>query len=1041
MYIRTQDWQDSVGPGFGDPKPYQPPITNGGQFIREDDGDKVLTIITGPSRYQKYIQPIMTGQGTKLPKQLLRIISSVSEAPKHLRGRFEADNQKAVGGTIDRGTGTIYMLPPPGRRSDTRLEFAIHEAVHLFAHPFMSLVDENTFQNRYGRACIRDTTVGTFQRKFCSGLGEGVTQLIAEHIMEDQGISKTKSERPYKEFTPVAVEMMRIFSPESIARAYFFGKVKELTLGMVLRWGDAWVNVTNLATPQPELALKEIKKLELAFFNRLRDLPTRSQVKKYASLAGAYGGTRPRNFQLGEAVPKIQLRSLAGLRTTQRADNDTPVRVQSAIEQSPFLKSFLANKIGKVSIAKNYHHYGFDAEFDHAYLKLNKLVVPFGSPQEKALLNIRRFFHRPTESIHLRPTSNVGHALQMAMIKFSAPGFRSFFGDSMDEGVSLFFANLVLREQKLEPMKSEGNVNHLACATDLVSVAGHAMVAKAYFQDHSELVRYLTTKLNIGPVRTEELARDALCKTTLLPTAKFASHQLKNMIAVGITGPRWVRLWMRTDVPGIHEIQIFGGRLGQQNLKVLVPPGQLGDKTLAITYPRSAENPPLDPLTRYRYRVVRTSDGNPLGEGSFETSPVGDADTPSKVVIALMSCHQPFNDRGTVTPEADRMLRLLPRILQENNVKFVLPCGDQIYADSPGVFSVFRNPYLIRQVVPGKTDIFKCLPEEVRRVYDMRYRTFWSLEPIRKMYANYPCYPAMDDHEIRGDWGSVPEHSNPDYRRVLDGALWAYFDYQASSVLPPMKQRPRSFHYQFSYGNIGVFVMDIRSERSTNPLNPLFSEVQFNDFRTFLRDNGDKKVLFIVASVPVVHLARLLTDIGVDVINPILSIFDKDIDFPDHWSFRANIPARNAFLSLLHEHQQAHPKQRVAILSGDVHIGNAFGIHWRGGNRPRLYQFTSSPISAMFRGFEADVTTLGPKLLSTIDSPRTKFGGPCVGDVALLPGASGAGFQNPFIGMNVGLIEVQRSGDGDVSTLRFKLIGSHPKEDRAVTYYESPYLT
>ena len=186
------------------------------------------------------------------------------------------------------------------------------------------------------------------------------------------------------------------------------------------------------------------------------------------------------------------------------------------------------------------------------------------------------------------------------------------------------------------------------------------------------------------------------------------------------------------------------------------------------------------------------------------------------------------------------------------------------------------------------------------------------------------------------------------------------------------------------------------------------------------------------------HLGRLLSDIGVKVINPVLGLFGKDIDFPDHWSYEKNIPARNVFLSALHEHQQAHPKQRVAILSGDVHIGNAFGVNWRGGNRPRLYQFTSSPISAMFRGFEADVTTLGPRLLTSIDAPQTPFGRPCSGDAHLLTAAKGAPSSNPFIGMNLGLIEVQRFGDE--SSLRFKLIGYHPKEDRPVTYFESPYL-
>ena len=33
------------------------------------------------------------------------------------------------------------------------------------------------------------------------------------------------------------------------------------------------------------------------------------------------------------------------------------------------------------------------------------------------------------------------------------------------------------------------------------------------------------------------------------------------------------------------------------------------------------------------------------------------------------------------------MLRLIPRILKENDVKFVLPCGDQIYADISRQFS------------------------------------------------------------------------------------------------------------------------------------------------------------------------------------------------------------------------------------------------------------------------------------------------------------------------------------------------------------------
>jgi hypothetical protein len=293
VYLRNPDTLRLAGPPLAEPpaKSYKAPITNGGQFIREDDADKVLTIISGPSPYQNYI----AGRASKLPKQFLRIVSSIGEIPKHLRDRFGSDGDKVVGGTIDRATGTIYMLPPPGRRSDTRLEFALHEAVHLLAHPFTTLMDENTFQRNHGRPCIRDTSVGTFQRKFCRGFGEGMTQLITQQIMSQQGISETKDQRPYKEFIPLVMELMGIFSPEAFARAYFLGEVNALVQRMEFRWGKAWETIPAIAAHQPEMALAEVKKLEDAFKERIKksmgpkgDFPGPSQLRKYASLAGSY---------------------------------------------------------------------------------------------------------------------------------------------------------------------------------------------------------------------------------------------------------------------------------------------------------------------------------------------------------------------------------------------------------------------------------------------------------------------------------------------------------------------------------------------------------------------------------------------------------------------------------------------------------------------------------------------------------------------------------------------------------------------------------
>src|SRR5262245_39810029 len=220
----------------------------------------------------------------------------------------------------------------------------------------------------------------------------------------------------------------------------------------------------------------------------------------------------PFNPFLGEALPQSVLKR-AGLTTERWADEKTPALIQAALEQSRALRPFIANKLGKIAISKNYHHYGSDPEFVSAYLKLHKIVVPFG-PQERALTdNVRALYHRPTDSIYLRPRTHFGQVLQMAIIKFSSPGFGGFFGESLANGAGLYFTNLVLAEQGLERMKSVDLKDQLNCAIDLVGVAGLDLVGKAYFQNHLELINHLTTKLSIGPVRIDELTRDSLCKT------------------------------------------------------------------------------------------------------------------------------------------------------------------------------------------------------------------------------------------------------------------------------------------------------------------------------------------------------------------------------------------------------------------------------------------------------------------------------------------------------------------------------------------------
>ena len=271
MFIRVD--RDRFGDDLlgAPPAKYKPPFDTGGMPVGEGHAKDLLTILAGPSRWQPYLQKVMAQQTTPLKGSFLRIVTSISQVPPHLRHLFAGGTVagETVGGTVDRWTRTIYMVPAPGRRVDTRLEYALHECVHLFADPHEPL------QGTCPQPCI-----GTFQRRFETGFGEGLTQVITEDIMNAQGISLYYRDRPYKEFTPVVRDLIGVFGLDAMARAYFFGQVDALYTSLDARWGTAWHLVKVLTTgKKTDKARAKIRELEAAYTVRLRQMmpqgPTR----------------------------------------------------------------------------------------------------------------------------------------------------------------------------------------------------------------------------------------------------------------------------------------------------------------------------------------------------------------------------------------------------------------------------------------------------------------------------------------------------------------------------------------------------------------------------------------------------------------------------------------------------------------------------------------------------------------------------------------------------------------------------------------------
>ena len=243
---------------------YRPPIDKGGLPVDGSHGQHLLTILAGPSRWQAHLTKAMANRATTVPRNFFRVVTSVrNQVPRHLQHLFRPRSDGSmVAGTIDRWTRTIYMVPAPGLRQETRLEYALHEAVHLFAAPHAPTA-----------ATCPAPCIGPFQRRYGDGFGEGLTQVITEDIMEAQGISRYYRDRPYDVYTAPVREVVRIFGVDLIARAYFFGDVASLTTAIQARWGTGWQNVAGRTTMKdPKGALAEIERLEAAHDARMRQM-------------------------------------------------------------------------------------------------------------------------------------------------------------------------------------------------------------------------------------------------------------------------------------------------------------------------------------------------------------------------------------------------------------------------------------------------------------------------------------------------------------------------------------------------------------------------------------------------------------------------------------------------------------------------------------------------------------------------------------------------------------------------------------------------
>jgi alkaline phosphatase D len=480
--------------------------------------------------------------------------------------------------------------------------------------------------------------------------------------------------------------------------------------------------------------------------------------------------------------------------------------------------------------------------------------------------------------------------------------------------------------------------------------------------------------------------------------AKKELEPATRLVAVGSVDHRSARVWVRSDAPGPHTIELHhpDGRVEAGAFDV--PDAPELDGTASVRWPDDLGLADLGPHRTYTFEIRRGEDV--IGAGRFVTAPRGVDDAPESVSIAIGSCNQPFAEDGSYDPEALALLDGLEEVLDGEGVEQVLLLGDQMYTDLPPAFSLLGE---------HQDETLAMSRSEVRAALHRRYRAFWSVPSFQRLQSRFATLCVLDDHEVCDNFGSAEEHSSPRWAAYREGALDAFFDYEALRHYPRSETRPRAFPTRFARGPIAGLVLDDRSERvmSGDSLR-IFGDDQWAALEAFLREEAHRPVLIVGIGVPFVHEPEWFAG-AATTLSPPGSAAD------DRWTDPKAQKDHDRLLRTLYAHQKSRPEQRLLLVSGDVHVGTAIEIRFP--DATPILQLVSSGLTNV----EAKALRVVLAAMPMVASGVTTADDDVKGEACLIPGIEGAN-HNPYTGLNAGIVTVRREDGG--WKIRLRLLGA-----------------
>jgi alkaline phosphatase D len=276
------------------------------------------------------------------------------------------------------------------------------------------------------------------------------------------------------------------------------------------------------------------------------------------------------------------------------------------------------------------------------------------------------------------------------------------------------------------------------------------------------------------------------------------------------------------------------------------------------------------------------------------------------------------------------MWRYLFLEMSRQNATFLLAVGDQVYADHERSNAWLESLKWSSQKSPLE-------------LYRDVYQRHWSFPEIQMVLGNFPSFMIWDDHEITNGWGSSEKHASKGAQKIFQVARKAYEEFQHShnpaTLSYPQNYNPTPGHmpyyYAFRYGPVAFLVLDLRGNRRIWD-GQLLGPDQWAALRHWFesKEAKDSKILFVISSVPMIHLRMLLAKY----------LWWLKTDIADQWSSPHNKEERRELIAMLFDKYIENGKRQVFIVGGDVHVGTVAKITDSKSNQS-IYQFTSSPIS------------------------------------------------------------------------------------------------